>query len=54
MCEICKRIHNLEEYHSVYKNITEWFMTNQPCFKPDDISYDDEQNSTKQDNMDMN
>ena len=51
MCEICKRLHNLEEYHSVYKNMAEWFTTNQPCFKPDDIPHDDKQNSTKQDSI---
>ena len=41
MCEICKRLHNLEEYHSVYKSMAEWFTTNQPCFIPNDIPHDD-------------
>ena len=39
LCEVCKRLHNLEEYRYVYKNMTNWFLTHQPCFKADDISY---------------
>ena len=53
LCEICKRLHNLKEYHSVYKNMTEWFTTYQPCFKPNDIPYVGKQKSIKLGNTDM-
>ena len=37
MCDICKRLQNPTEYKSVYADIREWMLSEEPCFKPNDI-----------------
>ena len=37
MCDVCKRLNNLEKYQFVYEDLYEWFRDKEPCFKPDDL-----------------
>ena len=32
MCEICKRLHNIDKYRFVYDDVYQWIKTNEPCF----------------------
>ena len=41
MCDVCKRLNKLEEYRSVYENVGTWMKSNYPCFKPNDLAYND-------------
>ena len=36
-CEICQRLHNINEYRSVYEDTYRWIMTQQQCFQPKDL-----------------
>ena len=36
-CEICKRLHSVDKYNSVYNDPMEWMQEKQPCYEPYDI-----------------
>ena len=37
MCDVCKRLNNLEKYKFVYKDLYEWLRDKEPCFEPNDF-----------------
>lgn len=37
MCDICYRLHHIDKYRFIYKNIREWLLEKMPCYEPDDI-----------------
>ena len=37
MCEVCKRLNNVERYRSVYDDVYEWMNNKHECFPPKDI-----------------
>ena len=36
-CEMCKRLHSVDKYSSVYKNVNQWMRQKEPCYQPKDI-----------------
>ena len=36
-CEICKRLHSVDKYRSLYTDVSQLMHEKQPCFEPDDI-----------------
>ena len=37
VCEICQRLNNKHHYQSVYEDAFKWVMTQQKCYKPQDL-----------------
>ena len=37
MCEICYRLHNLDDYRNVYDNVRRWMTDKEPCYQPNDV-----------------
>ena len=37
-CDMCKRLHSPDKYTTNYADIGKWLRTEQPCFKPNDIT----------------
>ena len=36
-CEICKRLHSVDKYRSVYSDPFQWMREKEPCYEPKDI-----------------
>ena len=35
-CEICKRLHSVEKFQTLYTNVYQWMREKEPCFGPND------------------
>ena len=37
VCNICKRLHNVEQYKSIYWDVSKWVKSKEPCLQPIDL-----------------
>ena len=37
-CEMCKRLHSVDTYSSIYNDTYRWMQKNEPCYEPKDIN----------------